>query len=84
MPSMSHSESDHLKSKLQCLCSKIESKIVASDPKNQYGPFVVKGVVASLQIPNCIYHDWEALMELQGQLGLKVSSHSNLKVVATQ
>jgi len=80
MSSASRSESDRLKSKLQCLRSKIESKIVASDPKNhrQYGPFANKGAVASLQIPNCIYHDWEAIMKLQGQLGLKVSSYSNL------
>ena len=64
------SPQQQLKKEIECIDNKIKGKIFARAPHNhrQYKVFLNKNPIASVEIPNSMYHDWDKKISLQAKL----------------
>jgi len=76
------SPQQQLKKDIECIDNKIKGKIFARAPHNhrQYNVFLNKNPIASVEIPNSMYHDWDKKISLQAKLhpGQKLLSYTDL------
>jgi len=76
------SPQQQLKKEIECIDNKIKGKIFARAPHNhrQYKVFLNKNPIASVEIPNSMYHDWDKKISVQANLhpGQKLLSYTDL------